>query len=735
MLMTQTVARKCSWSRGKASKKVPGDLSITLMEKAESLSRGHSSSFVPDYRHAAEAVDESEGRVSPGQVGSEDSYAPKRRCMSLNADRCGGFLIPMQVFTLSNMSSSARKDLEMKLRRELELVQKLQKKVLPRTTSMSNGAAVSSYCDPLATADPLLIGQNGNQLKRGVTGRFESVKRVPAPTSVTALMKQCKTLLKRLLGHKHAWVFNKPVDAVKLKIPDYFSVIKQPMDLGTIQSNIDSGFYTSPMDFASHVRLTFSNALTYNHPGNDVHIMADTMSKLFEMRWKPIEKKLAAATQRESGVTMPAPQSKKRKIRQEDPTIVVLDCKLKMTDEEKLNLSRRLSLIPELPQHIVDFLKCHTGNADQNTEDEIEIDFDSLSVEALFELKKLLDDYSKQKHSEQQEKTDRCEIEILNESGLSNSSLHLCKGNDVDEDKDVDIDGNDHPTTSYFALNALNCAAPRRSRGSSSSTSSSESGSSSSDTDSGSISRSRSNIKPSAFLNMAKGNGPQIASSAGKGLVNGVQPEHGGHLKRELVEPNVGGENAPSERQVSPDKLYRAALLRSRFADTILKAREKTLDQQGEKKDPEKLRREREELERQQRLERMRLQAEAKAAEDARKRAEEEATAKAKQNRELQREAARQALLQMEKTVEINEGSLFLKDLEMLRNAPAEPIPGSSNEGIPDCSNEGMDDFKLGGSNPLEQLGLYMKVDDDDEEEFCDGGQSRVPDVEEGEID
>jgi len=37
-----------------------------------------------------------------------------------------------------------------------------------------------------------------------------------------------------------------------------------------------------------------------------------------------------------------------------------------------------------------------------------------------------------------------------------------------------------------------------------------------------------------------------------------------------------------SEKQVSPDnpdKQIRAALLRSRFADTILKAREKTLDQ------------------------------------------------------------------------------------------------------------------------------------------------------------
>lgn len=44
---------------------------------------------------------------------------------------------------------------------------------------------------------------------------------------------------------------------------------------------------------------------------------------------------------------------------------------------------------------------------------------------------------------------------------------------------------------------------------------------------------------------------------------------------------NILGESAPSERQVSPEKLYRAALLRSRFADTILKAREKTLEKVG----------------------------------------------------------------------------------------------------------------------------------------------------------
>lgn len=32
---------------------------------------------------------------------------------------------------------------------------------------------------------------------------------------------------------------------------------------------------------------------TYNPPRNDVHIMANTLSKYFEVRWKFVEKKLA----------------------------------------------------------------------------------------------------------------------------------------------------------------------------------------------------------------------------------------------------------------------------------------------------------------------------------------------------------------------------------------------------------------------------------------------------------
>ncbi|KAL6969130.1 Transcription factor gte10 [Sarracenia purpurea var. burkii] len=197
------------------------------------------------------------------------------------------------------------------------------------------------------------------------------------------------------------------------------------------------------------------------------------------------------------------------------------------------------------------------------------------------------------------------------------------------------------------------------------------------------------------------------------------------------------GENTPLGRQVSPDKLYRAALLRSRFADTILKAQEKALEK-GEKQDPEKLRLEREELERRRKEEKARLQAEAKAAEEARRKAEAEAVAEAKRKRELEREAARLALQKMEKTVDINENCKFMEDLEMLGAARAEHLQSFIDDTPLDDSQTGLGSFKFqASSNPLEQLGLYMKMDEEEEEE---GGESRsVPgalnDAEEGEID
>lgn len=74
----------------------------------------------------------------------------------------------------------------------------------------------------------------------------------------------------------------------------------------------------------------------------------------------------------------------------------------------------------------------------------------------------------------------------------------------------------------------------------------------------------------------------------------------------------------------------------------------------------------------------------------------------------------------MEKTVEMNENSQFLKDLELLKSTSLpEQLLTSVIETSPDQPQDCIGGFKFGGgSNPLEQLGLYMKVDDEEDDEI-----------------
>lgn len=174
-------------------------------------------------------------------------------------------------------------------------------------------------------------------------------------------------------------------------------------------------------------------------------------------------------------------------------------------------------------------------------------------------------------------------------------------------------------------------------------------------------------------------------------------------------------------------------------------------------------------------VEKARLQSEAKAVEDARRKAEEEAAAEARRKIELEREAARQALqkvkfldipfkfqaflkkfiltwklvspsgnltvhtasFQMEKTVDINEHIPCIEDLKLFRVVPDVHLQSFCEERNPDHSQEeeGLCSFNFQAtSKPLEQLGLYM-IHEEEEEEEAEPKSLPSNDPEEGEID
>ncbi len=92
-------------------------------------------------------------------------------------------------------------------------------------------------------------------------------------------------LIKSLMDCQFGWIFSEPVDPVQLNLPDYFHIIRNPMDLGTIRNGINNSRYRTLADVAAHVRLVFDNAMTYNQPGSDVYPVAKEMLQAFEVQW------------------------------------------------------------------------------------------------------------------------------------------------------------------------------------------------------------------------------------------------------------------------------------------------------------------------------------------------------------------------------------------------------------------------------------------------------------------
>ena len=86
--------------------------------------------------------------------------------------------------------------------------------------------------------------------------------------------KKCTNVLKALQRNPRAGPFLMPVDWKALKLPQYPKMIKNPMDLGTIENKLTNSSYRTVRDFVDDVRLIWSNACTFNTEGSDVFELA-----------------------------------------------------------------------------------------------------------------------------------------------------------------------------------------------------------------------------------------------------------------------------------------------------------------------------------------------------------------------------------------------------------------------------------------------------------------------------
>lgn len=101
-------------------------------------------------------------------------------------------------------------------------------------------------------------------------------------------LKFCDKVLGEISKPKYqhvSWPFMNPVDPVALNIPTYHSIIKKPMDFGTMKAKLDHGEYENAKEFEADARQVFQNCYRFNPPSDPINHTGHQFEALFDGEW------------------------------------------------------------------------------------------------------------------------------------------------------------------------------------------------------------------------------------------------------------------------------------------------------------------------------------------------------------------------------------------------------------------------------------------------------------------
>ncbi|KAK9473296.1 Bromodomain-containing protein [Dipodascopsis tothii] len=150
------------------------------------------------------------------------------------------------------------------------------------TTADTSAASPLNYANGEAKSSPVAIEEtlspSGTGSHLDANGPTQEL-----PRHQVKFMLSMVRSLKRL---KDAFPFLAPVDPVKLNIPTYFDVVKQPMDLSTIEKNLQDGKYISVDEYVADYELMVNNCILFNGLESKIADMARNMKASFERQLK-----------------------------------------------------------------------------------------------------------------------------------------------------------------------------------------------------------------------------------------------------------------------------------------------------------------------------------------------------------------------------------------------------------------------------------------------------------------
>ena len=89
--------------------------------------------------------------------------------------------------------------------------------------------------------------------------------------------KQFKTIISMLhttiSQHRNGNIFHNPIRPSEA--PDYYEIVKRPMDLKTIKTRVKDKVITDSSHYQRDIYLMFMNAMMYNRPHSDIYKLAE----------------------------------------------------------------------------------------------------------------------------------------------------------------------------------------------------------------------------------------------------------------------------------------------------------------------------------------------------------------------------------------------------------------------------------------------------------------------------
>ena len=278
----------------------------------------------------------------------------------------------------------------------------------------------------LTKKQPELI-QAPRQKRRAYTEAERTIR------GTSELFNKCQRIVDILKKDEDIEPFMEPVDPVELDIPDYFDIIKNPMDIGTIERNLRDHKYETPEEFNKEMRLVWSNCMTYNPEESDIYKMAKEFSDKFEALLQTDLDKRKARVQ----VPIMKDKVEDRVVDSEANRPVKTDESVnKMTYQEKKTLS---DMIRKLPQdYLWGVWEIVSKGDNEKQNEELEFDIETLSTETARKLEKYVQGMIEKLNERQKQANNNDEKPefVTNPNLVNNSPLDIPQ----DQENKPDLD-------------------------------------------------------------------------------------------------------------------------------------------------------------------------------------------------------------------------------------------------------------------------------------------------------